>query len=342
LKQKGYSAIFLTDQTNIYYLTGFRGINPIERESTALVTQDEVHLFIPSMYKAQAENSIFGEVRIHVINSGIEFYSKAKEIVKDQKTAFESRDIKYFEFEIINLPNFHPEQNLVQQIRLIKDEKEIKNIKKAVEITDMAFDYFLKNFKTGMKENEVARMLRNFMEENGAEDMAFDPIVASGVGSASPHHATSEKVIGDGALLIDMGARFQGYNGDLTRTVFVGEPDQKFINYYNLLNKIVDEVTVQIKSGVSVRDLWNILQDNLGSDIKYMLHSLGHGVGLEIHEQPSLNPHNPANLETNMIITIEPGIYIENWGGIRIEDYILVGEDNAEVLSRADRKLICL
>ncbi|HEX9804930.1 MAG TPA: aminopeptidase P family N-terminal domain-containing protein, partial [Candidatus Dojkabacteria bacterium] len=118
LKQKGYSAIFLTDQTNIYYLTGFRGINPIERESTALVTQDEVHLFIPSMYKAQAENSIFGEVRIHVINSGIEFYSKAKEIVKDQKTAFESRDIKYFEFEIINLPNFHPEQNLVQQIRL--------------------------------------------------------------------------------------------------------------------------------------------------------------------------------------------------------------------------------
>jgi Xaa-Pro aminopeptidase len=191
-----------------------------------------------------------------------------------------------------------------------------------------------------MTEKEVAWRMEMAMREFGADGLSFDTIVASGPNGAMAHHMPSDRPIQAGEpIVIDMGAIADGYCSDITRTVVVGEPDETFNKIYDIVLGAQLTAINTVKAGMSGEDCDGLSRmviaeagygDNFG-------HSLGHGVGLEVHESPRVGPNSPETLEPNMVFTVEPGIYLTGWGGVRIEDIVVLGDDGAKVLSKASK-----
>jgi Xaa-Pro aminopeptidase len=199
----------------------------------------------------------------------------------------------------------------VEKLRVIKDAEEVTLLQKAINASDAAMDAACSTLEEGMTEREVAWRMEAAMREFGADSTSFNTIVASGPNGAMPHHRPTERPIRQGEpVVIDMGARVGGYCSDITRTVVVGEPDETF-------NKIYDIVIEHASYG-----------DNFG-------HGLGHGVGLAVHESPRVGPVSTERLDLNMVFTIEPGIYLPGWGGVRIEDIVILEKEGARPLSKA-------
>ena len=209
-----------------------------------------------------------------------------------------------------------------------------------IEITDAAFEEVSRAVRPGMTEARVAWDLERSMRERGAEGLAFDIIVGAGTNGALPHHRAGERVIQEGeSIVIDMGARVGGYCSDITRTVIVGEPDEMFHKIYGIVlgAQLTAINTVQIgmtgeECDSLARDV--IAESGYGDNFG---HSLGHGVGLAIHENPRVSPKSTDSLDFNTVFTVEPGIYISGWGGVRIEDIVILGEDGATPLSKASK-----
>ena len=197
-----------------------------------------------------------------------------------------------------------------------------------------------KKIKEGMTEEEIAWEMEKEMRILGAESISFDTIVASGKNGSKPHHSPTDKKISNGeAITIDMGAKYNGYCSDLTRTIFIGEPDDKFKKIYNIVlrSQLISIETA--KEGMTGEEIDKISRDII-SDEGYgenFGHSLGHGVGLEVHENPGVGPNSKNEILPGMVYTIEPGIYIEGWGGIRIEDMVLMTDNGNKLLSHAEK-----
>ncbi|NMA62406.1 MAG: aminopeptidase P family protein, partial [Firmicutes bacterium] len=230
----------------------------------------------------------------------------------------------------------------VQELRMIKTPEEIASIRKAAQIADEAFAKLLPQIRSGVSEQELALELEFLMRKAGASGMSFSPIVASGPNSALPHARPSERILSHGDFVVfDFGCIVNGYCSDMTRTIVVGEPEEKHLLIYDLVLKAQLESLAAVapgKTGVEIDTIAREIISDAGYG-EYFGHGLGHGVGLEIHENPRLSKTDQTVLQPGMVVTVEPGVYLPGFGGVRIEDLVLVTEDGHEVLSSTFKEL---
>jgi len=325
------------------YLSGFSG-----GEATLYITFDKALLLTDFRYieQAKAEAPDF-----EIIDVGQQtHFSKLAEVGQQaQKVGFEGDFITYLDFEklkdafsqaeLLSLPD------LVSHLRSVKDDSEIKLIRQAVKIADDAFNEVLKTIEIGQTEEEIGLNLEFSMRRAGASGGSFDFIVASGARSCMPHGTASSKRVQSGEFLtMDFGAIYRGYCSDITRTVFIGDPEDKHRNIYQtvLAAQLAGiQAVAPGKSGKEVDAVARAVIEKAGYG-DYFGHGLGHSVGLAIHEGPNLNKREERILKPGMVVTVEPGIYIPDWGGVRIEDIVLVTENGCEVLTKAPKDFIIL
>jgi Xaa-Pro aminopeptidase len=234
-------------------------------------------------------------------------------------------------------------EHLIEDLRQVKETAEIEAIERAAALTDAAFDHILGFVRAGMREVDVAVELEGFMRLSGSEGLAFDAIVASGPNSARPHAGVTDRVIGDGEFLkLDFGARVSGYCADMTRTVVVGRATAEHRRIYDAVLEANEAAIAGARAGMAGRDIDAIARtlltargfgENFG-------HGLGHGVGLAVHELPSVGRSARAAVRSGSVITIEPGVYLPGFGGVRIEDLVVVEDGGVRLLSHSPKQLI--
>lgn len=335
-------AAFIYSKENRRYISGFTGTT-----GYVLVTADKAYFITDFRYKDQARQQCKDfEVIIH----GSSLLETVKETVASNliKTiGIEDSFMTVVFFE--NLKNalagseLLPLKDIMDNLRLYKDAEEIECIAKAAAIADEAFAHILTFIKPGLTEREVAVELEYFCKKKGATEMSFDSIVASGVRSSLPHGVYSDKVINSGEFLtLDFGCVYNGYCSDMTRTVFVGKADEKQKEIYHIVLEAQQKALENIKPGMLGKEVDKIARDIIAA-MGYgenFGHGLGHGVGLAVHEEPRLSPLGDKTLQANMVVTDEPGIYIAEYGGVRIEDLVLVTEGGCKVLSNSPKHFI--
>lgn len=349
LRTEGLDTLLVSNPENRRYLSGFTAVDPQFTESSGFlfVTDDVLLLATDFRYKEQAETEV-ADFDIFLYQD--ELLKSLKQIVKRLKTrrlGFESGYFTYALFEKIRalFEEFEspieliPTDNMVERLRVIKDSYEIDIIKKSLQITESVFEEVIANLKPGISERELAYDIENLIKTKGAEGVAFPPIVASGPNSSMPHATpTDRKIQAHEPIIIDMGAKFEGYCSDMTRTMFVSKPHEKIQEIYRIVRKAQLYASQNIKSGMTSREADSLARDVISQSGygDYFGHSLGHGVGLATHEAPSLNPNQDTILTENMIFTVEPGIYLPGIGGVRLENMVLIKENKAIVLNRND------
>jgi len=227
---------------------------------------------------------------------------------------------------------------LVWELRRVKDKNELKYMRRAAELTSVGVKTALETVSPGLREYEAAAEVEYAMRRLGSDGVAFDTIVASGVRSAFPHGGCTDRKIRKGDLVvIDVGAKYRHYRADMTRTVAVGKPSPKQRRIHETVKEAQERAFQSIKAGVRACDVDKAAREHIGKEGygEFFVHGLGHGIGLEVHEPPSLNPENKETLKAENVVTIEPGIYVVDFGGVRIEDTVLVLEDGAKRLTEA-------
>lgn len=346
IKKLNIDAVLITDLYNLRYFTGFTGTTGI-----ALATNEGNFFFSDFRYKEQALKQVepMGFTFIEVGRNSLDKIKEKLDNLGIKKLGFEDLNITfnyYKQVEEVFKVTMIPLGNSLVVKRLVKKDYEIENIKKAVEISDRAFEETIKIVKTGMTEKEVAAHLEYIQRKLGAEDRSFDTIVASGYRSALPHGVASDKKIGMNELVTtDFGAYYNGYVSDITRTFFVGnEISDRQKEIYDIVLEANKLAIKHVKAGIKCSDLDSIAREYIagkgyGNNFG---HGLGHGIGLEIHEAPTVSISGDIILEENMLITIEPGIYIEGFSGVRIEDDVVVKNNGYEVLNRSNKELIMI
>ncbi len=341
MEDKHLDGFLITNETNMFYFTGFSGaarlLVPIHEENSLYV--------YPVNYQNATEMA--KNCRIELLKTGENAEEKiAKQIKKLRlkRVGFDSFPISSFSKLKKNLKDVsvRPFGEMVWEFRKIKDEVEIGYIKKAAELSDLAAKTLAEIIKPGMREYEVAAEVEYAMRKSGSEGTAFDTIVASGARSAYPHGGCTSKKIREGELIqFDVGATFQRYRSDLTRTFLIGKPTSKQEKIFEVVKEAQEKAFQEIRHSAKASRVdasaRNIIS-RYGFD-EYFVHGLGHGVGLEVHEPPTLNSVSKDILKTGNVVTDEPGIYIADYGGVRIEDTVLVHKDKAERLTKANYEL---
>lgn len=337
----GLDSFLITNPINRRYLSAFTGSSGV-----LLLTKDNSYLITDFRYIEQAEEQAIG---FDVVKHEGDVVDTVNMIIeKDRITSLglEKDYITLADYEIfderISGINLVPVSDLCVELRRVKTKDEITQLKKAIEISDKAFLHILDNIRPGQTEKDVSFELELFMKRLGAEKLAFDTIVASGWRSALPHGVASEKVINVGDMVtLDFGAVYKGYHSDMTRTIFMGKPNEQQQQIYNLVLWAQQKTIGCIATGMRACEADEIARNIIGeAGFKENFgHGLGHGVGLEIHEWPRLSPRDGTILEPGMIVSVEPGIYINGWGGVRIEDLILITTNGCEVLTQSPKTI---
>ena len=340
LKQKNIEAIVVTSPENLYYFSGFTG-----GEGLLVFTPEKKYIIVDGRYTIQAKEQTKD---FEVIQYNVLPYKIIADMGFD-KIGFEDKTISYNDFKMMSraMPAVTTigVSDELNEYRKVKTEEECKIIRRAEQIGDMAFEHILPFIKPGITEREIALELEFFMKKQGASALSFDTIVAVGPRSALPHaNLTDTKVEEGKVVLMDYGCVYNGYCSDMTRTVAVGYADDKTKNIYDTVLKAQLTALDTIKAGVANRDVDKAARDII-EDAGYgktFTHSLGHGVGLEIHEQPNLSPRSEEILKSGNVVSVEPGIYVEGFCGVRIEDVVLVTPDGYENFTHSPKDLIIL
>jgi len=335
---------------NVRYLSGFTGSNGL------LLLSDDTHdapiLFTDSRYQIQAAQETKGEAKVHLVRSCPLSHAAAKVLAKKRyrKIGFEKGRMTYQQYLELKekLPlnaELVPTGGVVDKLRMVKTPAEIDRIRRSVLTNSKAFESAKKAFKHGVTENQAAAQIDFQMRRYGAERTAFETIVAFGNRSALPHaRPTANRLAKDELVLIDMGACQDGYASDMTRVLFLEKPTPKIASLYRAVLEAQLAAIDAVREGVKAHQVDQAARKVLaghGLD-KHFVHSTGHGLGLEIHEAPRLGKKDKTRLERGMVITIEPGAYIEGLGGVRIEDTILVTKNGCEVLTPTSKELTSL
>ncbi len=353
LAARGLGAMLITHPSNRFYLTGFTGedIAPNESSGHLLITTGEAVLVTGSVNVTQAQAQA-PHVRVVQREGG---WSRADaEVIAASgasRVGYESqamldgvlRGIKDRLAESSHEVEWVEADGLVEEFRAIKSPDEVELLRKAFEITNAAFERVAPTIEAGQTEHEIAWKIHVAFVELGAEGPAFPTIVAAGTHAARPHHEPGDRIIREGEpIVIDMGARYRGYCADLTRTVWVGEPDDRLREVYPIVARAVEEVIERIHVGMTGKEMDAAARNYIASQGygEAFSHGLGHGVGVRVHEAPSASRESADTLKAGNVITIEPGIYLPEWGGVRIEDAVLLTEDGVEVLTSASKKAI--
>lgn len=348
LVARDLDAVLISSPVNRRYLSGFRG-----SAGYLLISADAALLFSDFRYREQAarEAPAF-EFRQNdnQENPAQKLVAEAVQELALRRVAIEAEDLSvavYQRFsdalaEYAPAAEFRPVEQLVMPLRETKDADELATLRRAIAITDAAISAVLPQLRPDMREREAAWLLEKTMREAGADGISFPIIVAAGPNAALPHHRAGDDVLGEGRpIVIDMGALLDGYHADLTRTVILGTPDAQFRRIYNIVLEAQRQAIAGVRAGVPTADVDALARDYI-EDMGYgeqFGHGTGHGVGLNIHEAPGIRRAVAGKeaplLPAGAVTSIEPGIYIEGWGGVRIEDLVLVREDDGEVLSQA-------
>lgn len=344
LEEKQIDGMLVTSAVNRRYLSGFTGSS-----GYLLITRDEAVLFSDFRYRTQApaEATAF---------TFVEHGQKWVETVRDKarelgvrKLAYEDHDLTVHGFrqvaEAFEGTELLPAGNMVEQIRMVKDDAELAVMKEACAIADKAFEHMLGVLKPGVTEKEAALELEFFMRRLGAAGTSFETILASGERSALPHGTASDRKLAAGEFVtLDFGAYYNGYCSDLTRTVVLGPASDRHREIYDIVLEAQQAVLDGIRPGMTGREADKIARDIIG---RYGYgdrfgHGTGHGLGMEIHEEPRLSVSGEVVLAPGMTVTVEPGIYIPGFGGVRIEDDIVITEDGAALLTHAPKNFIVI
>jgi len=339
--EKEIDAILISQPENRYYLSGFDG-----SAGYLLITPQEIILATDFRYVDQAKKQAPDYKIFQVAGEIGKWFPELLAGLNINQLGFESEHTTFAGYrkltDIINKAqlklNLVPVNSLVESLRAVKDPEEIEFITRAAEISDRAFEYVRDRIKIGMTEIEIAWEIERFMRENGSQAIPFEIIVASGERAALPHARPSPRAVGSGeTVLIDIGARYEGYSSDLTRTICLGTPDDTFAKIYDTVLGAQMAVIAIINAGMSGSEADQIARtiiEEAGYG-KAFGHGLGHGVGLVIHELPRLGPNSSDELINDMVFTIEPGIYLAGWGGIRIEDTIIMENGTIKIVSKS-------
>lgn len=338
LVKQGRYGVLISQPENRRYLSGFTG-----SAGYLFITKDQANFITDFRYEGQALEEAKGfKIEIH----GRKWLDKLKEIMIEcpvDKLLFEEQ-ITYQLYKELELQferlELKPIGSVLEELRLKKNQKELELIRNAISIADEAFEHILPFLKPGVKELDISLELEFFMRKKGASGIAFDIIVASGERSALPHGVASTKAIQSGDFVtMDFGAVVEGYHSDITRTVVIDKADEKQKNIYEIVLEAQKLAIEGVRPGQAAESVDKIARDYIDSMGygKNFGHGLGHGVGLQIHEGPRLGPGSSIVLEAGMVVTIEPGIYIPHWGGVRIEDMVLVTTEGYEILTQAPK-----
>ncbi|KXG78174.1 Aminopeptidase YpdF [Fervidicola ferrireducens] len=345
LIDKGFDAILIVKPENQYYLCGFDG------EGFLVIGKERNIVFTDFRYVEEAKSKTTG-VEIVELKYNISPYEKfAQELISMgvKKIAVEGHYLTLKSYE--EMKNFFngieivSTENLVEELRTVKDETELDFIKQAQSITDKTFSHILGYIRPGVSENDIALEIEYFVKKSGADGLAFPTIIASGPRSSLPHgKPTARKLEAGDFLTIDFGAKFNHYCSDMTRTVFLGKLDKEKERMYNIVLDAQKRALEYIKAGVSCKEVDTIAREFIEKKGfgKNFGHSLGHGVGLEVHEGPRLSQKGDGCLLPGMVVTVEPGIYVEGFGGVRIEDLVIVTDDGCINLTQSPKDIICL
>ncbi len=336
----------ITSDVNRRYFTGMKS-----SDGTVVAFRDKAYLIIDFRYIEKARATVSSAEVIEQKR----LYEQIKELISEhgaKNTAIESHTMTVNEFNLMKKALKETEvigtdvlSNAINNLRASKEECEIECIRKAQSIAERAFDDILKFIKVGVTEREIALELNRLMFEYGAEDLSFETIALAGANTSMPHGVPSEKKVEEGEfVLMDFGAVYNGYHSDMTRTVCVGEPTDEMRSVYNIVLDAQMSAIASAHSGMTGKELDEIARsiiEDAGYG-EYFGHSLGHGVGLEIHEKPNASPNNTLVLNEYAVETVEPGIYLSGKFGVRIEDFVILTENGCENLTKSAKKLISL
>lgn len=330
LSEHNLEAFLVLTKINRQYISGFSG-----SAGAVLVTKNNARLFVDERYliRARRESSLAVK-NLKLLTNSLSRFSKVA--IEDKITLRELKWLRKMG------KGFRPTREVIENLRAVKNLQEIRVISKASKIIDQIFFHLKRFVKAGLTEKAVALELEKFAVKAGASGLAFEPIVAFGPNAAAPHHLSGrQKIKSNNFLLLDYGVIMGGYHSDFTRTLFIGKPNKKQEKVYNTVLEAQEKAIARIKIGQKARIVhetarYFIKRKKFG---KYFTHNTGHGVGLEIHELPNFSPDSEDILRANMIVTVEPGVYIEKWGGVRIEDMVLVTKKGPKIFSKISKDL---
>ncbi len=341
LEKEELDGYIIANESNILYFTDFQG------EARLLMpTKGENCLYVYEVNYERAKQTA-KNCSVELVKRGEKADLKIADHIKSLK-------LKRLGFDSINASTFlrlskalkgirlEAKEKLTWELRKVKDEAELKCIRRACELTSEGMKTALETVKPGLREYEVAAEIEYAMRRKGSDGVAFDTIVASGLRSAFPHGGCTHRRIQRGDLvMIDIGAKYNHYRSDLTRTVTVGKPSPRQIRIYEVVRGAQKKACESLRADVKACDVDAAARQLIEREgySEFFVHGLGHGVGLDVHEPPSLNPENDEPLKAGNVVTVEPGIYIVDFGGVRIEDTLLVHKNGAEKLTEAPYNL---
>jgi len=338
MEEQKLPSLLVTNLTNIAYLTGFRGTAGI-----ALFTCREGVLWVDPRYALQAQEQARGVEVIEEKKGLLKAVAEWLKRNKKRRVGYEQAHLTCADFARLQQDNgrrvsFVPATGLVEQLRAVKDEEEVARIRGAGRITGEVFEKVLGGVRPGVSESELGAEIEYLIRKKGGEGVAFETIVASGPRAALPHARASCKLLKENEFVIfDLGAILAGYAADMTRTVYLGEPSRRVRSLYNAVVEAQANAVRSALPGVRAGDVDAVARRSLAGRglARFFTHSAGHGVGMDAHEMPRLARGEKARLQVGQVVAVEPGIYLEGLGGIRVEDTILVGPTGPEVLTPA-------
>lgn len=340
LRNLKLEGMIVTNPVSIKYLTN------IENEGTLLITRKENIFLTYTMFLESVRKTV--TINDEIIVADFRDVSEYENFfLFCENVGFEENYVTYKQYYYLKqkykVNNLSETEDIIEKLRAVKDNEEIYKIKKACEITDKCFNHLLEFIKVGKTEKEIAFEIEMFFRKNGAEGLAFNPVVAIGENSADPHWKPSDRAVQTAdPILIDMGCKYQGYCSDMTRTIFMGCILEEMKPVYDLVLKNQLYTIKEIKEYASIKTISQMVENDFRLYNYDLIHSLGHSIGLETHEMPYINSKNDTFLKENMVIANEPGIYVPEKYGIRIEDTILVEKNGCTVLTKSPKNYVII
>ena len=336
-------ALLVTEIVNVNWLTGFTG-----SAGRVLVTAQEALFLTDSRYTLQAGEQVIDMPSVSYASptSPDAFLAEKAKALNIKALGFEASTVPYASFEKLSKAlegvELKPAPDLFSKLRMVKSEDEIEKIRIACEFADSTFDYLLPRLQRGRSEFEIGLELEFFIRRAG-HDLAFEPIVVSGNRSARPHGRASQKLLEEGDFLtLDFGAVVDGYNSDITRTVVIGQADDRHREVYDQVLKAQLAALDAMRPGIAAKDVDALSREILDEKelAQYFGHGLGHGLGKVVHDAGRMGSSSEDILEPGQVWTVEPGVYIEGFGGVRIEDDVVVTSDGIDILTHSPKQLI--
>ena len=347
LNKNSLDAMMVLVEENRRYLSGFSGEDGQFEESAGalFITVDRLLLATDSRYELQAAREA-ESWKVFLYKQGVaKSLPEITAMLGIKRLAFESARVSFKQYADMHKAlkgaaagvELVPTESMVEEIRVVKQENEIQDTRRALAIAESAFEKTVGIIRPGMTEIEVAWNLEKHMREAGADSLSFPTIVASGPNSALPHAVLTERKINTGEpILFDWGARLAGYCSDTSRTIVLGKADGLFRQVFDVVSQAQSMAIAAIRAGASTKAVDSLARRHIEEQgfKERFGHALGHGTGLAVHEPPRLSPLSDTRLEAGMLVTVEPGVYLPDWGGVRIENQVVVRKDGAEVLNR--------